>query len=166
MEAAPDLKKSVVSSTAGTLLRIPFQMFCKKKRKKTYNQYLTLAFLLKQGHIIVNLKWHWKPNTRLKRISQQITCLNLLCHLLLIVSQLHTGALPRGEVFRGRNHLPVFKLQVLHQQLSTKHTWIKCSRYRQTACCVWTSSAAMQLTMNQGTEALPHSTFLLYFCLL
>lgn len=30
MEAAPDLKKSVVSSTAGTLLRIPFQMFWDK----------------------------------------------------------------------------------------------------------------------------------------
>lgn len=28
MEAAPDLKKSVVSSMAGTLLRMPFQMFC------------------------------------------------------------------------------------------------------------------------------------------
>lgn len=31
MEAAPDLKKSVESSMAGTLLRMPFQMFCGQK---------------------------------------------------------------------------------------------------------------------------------------
>lgn len=35
MEAAPALKKSVVSSMAGTLLRIPFQMFCDERTQHT-----------------------------------------------------------------------------------------------------------------------------------
>lgn len=49
------------------------------------------------------------------------TCPDLPCHLLLIISQLNAGAFPRGEVFRSGDHLPVFKLQVLHQQLWSKH---------------------------------------------
>lgn len=40
MEAAPDLKKSVVSWTAGTLERIPFQMLCDLE-----TEYNTLSFL-------------------------------------------------------------------------------------------------------------------------
>lgn len=45
MEAAPDLKKSVVSSMAGTLLRMPFQMFCDLKNKtKKHSQTTFIQF--------------------------------------------------------------------------------------------------------------------------
>lgn len=43
MEAAPDLKKSVESSMVGTLLRMPFQMFCVKK-----NEYFSFSVPVSQ----------------------------------------------------------------------------------------------------------------------
>lgn len=50
-----------------------------------------------------------------------IPCLDLCCHLLLFVSQLHAGAFPRGEEFGSGDHLPIFKLQVLHHQLQKEY---------------------------------------------
>lgn len=47
MEAAPDLKKSVVSSMAGTLLRMPFQMFCDLKNKTKKHSQTTFIGNLK-----------------------------------------------------------------------------------------------------------------------
>lgn len=50
MEAAPDLKKSVVSSIAGTLLRMPFQMFCGQNNyKKTLDNKNSTENLLQYG---------------------------------------------------------------------------------------------------------------------
>jgi len=101
MEAAPDLKKSVVSSMAATLLRMPFQMFFKKIKK-------LISFI----HIFVFLF--------LKNNSISITYPDFICHFIFIISQLYAGAFSRGEVFGSRDHLSIFKLQILHQEL-----WIK-----------------------------------------
>lgn len=60
----------------------------------------------------------------LKEATVEDAHLYLRCHLLLLVSQFHAGALPGGEVLGGGNHLPVFKLQVLHQQLPNEHTGV------------------------------------------
>lgn len=45
---------------------------------------------------------------------------DFLCDLLLLVVQLHAGAFSRREVFGGRNHLPIFKLQIFHEKLQIK----------------------------------------------
>lgn len=63
---------------------------------------------------------HWtsqEASVQMTRLILELAHLDLRRHLLLLVSQLHAGALPGGEVLGGRNHLPVFELQVLHQQL-------------------------------------------------
>lgn len=62
----------------------------------------------------VNFKW---GSFERKRPFLEFTRLDLRRHLLLLVGQLHAGALPGGEVLGGRDHLAIFKLQVLHQQL-------------------------------------------------
>lgn len=103
MEAAPDLKKSVVSSMAGTLLRMPFQMFCSKKCFK-WGDVFHLNHLQSIG----------RQQAKKNRITQGFTCPDLLCHCLLVIGQLHTGAFSGREIFGSRNHFPIFKLQVLH----------------------------------------------------
>lgn len=120
MEAAPDLKKSVESSMAATLLRIPFQMFCDKKTTTIFT-FSIQQWLKCYREFIVQ----WKKQQVNLSICWWFTCPDLLCHLLLIIRQLHAGALPSGEVFGSRDHLPVFKLQVLHQQLWGKHAVFK-----------------------------------------
>lgn len=42
---------------------------------------------------------------------------HLLCKASLLLRQLHSSAAPRAEVLRSRNHLPVLKLEIPHQQL-------------------------------------------------
>lgn len=46
--------------------------------------------------------------------------LDFFCHLLLVITELHGGAFSRGEILGGRNHLSIFKLQILHQELSVQ----------------------------------------------
>lgn len=104
---------------AGTLLRMPFQMFCDKWN---HSQSVSLAWISQKttAHY-----WReaeapvWKPAT--KQNPRHGTCLDFLGHLIFVIGQLHRGAFPRGKVFRGRDHLPIFELQVLHQELGPKH---------------------------------------------
>lgn len=95
MDAAPALKKSVESSIWLTLLRMLFHTACRDTINRQHPRVWNHPKMDNQGRIYPHL----------------------LSKALLLLGELHSSVAPGAEVLRRRNHLPVFKLQILHQQL-------------------------------------------------
>lgn len=95
MDAAPALKKSVESSIWLTLLRMLFHTAWRDTINRQHPRVWNHPKMDNQGRIYPHL----------------------LSKALLLLGELHSSVAPGAEVLRRRNHLPVFKLQILHQQL-------------------------------------------------
>lgn len=152
MEAAPDLKKSVVSSIAGTLLRMPFQMFCGQNnyKKTLHNKNSTLkigySMAVKMNQLRVSLPWSLLPSSSLHQSAP------------------HWSFPQRRSIWKqgSSSHL-----QIAGSSPSASEriqSWLK---NRQTTCAEFGTklAAVMYLELSQRHDRVdPHSSR--YFCLL
>lgn len=101
MEAAPDLKKSVESSILATLVR----MLCQTAFGGTVS--LAVETLSANKYIFFCCRW-------------MKTYPHLFSKGFFLLCELHSCTASCAEVLCSSDHLPIFKLEILHQQLQNR----------------------------------------------